>query len=319
MASTASDASDVGSPATESVADSAGDESQTFPLFARLPTELRHKIWRDALAGTAVKDKTGPIMWSIKPSCWQARPESDLDLGDNIMRTAPDPDDEEPEALVCAYWLHSANVLPYNALLYVNQEARELAADWQADVMAQVRDEAAREPMVGTEPEQDSAAVLDDSDPPVGLVRRYFDLVHDALYFPEGDWADDDGALRGLLDLLEQHDIYCNGSTTLTRVAMTRAALLANLARLSELSTWLPRIEQLLIVLNEPPSEKPGGGGGEPKPDEAARQFEFEHDEDEDVPDDEVHAFVESIAEDLGRIAEWTDFEIVPVIAIRAC
>lgn len=187
-----------------------------FPLFTRLPRELRDQIWRDALP-----DKVGPSLSLYKKGCWCPRRLSESDTG-------YDPENDENN-LNFEFQHDLLDDIRFEMpLVYVNREARDLALAWVREQGVEMRPhEKSRRP----------------------LFVRPFDPKRDALYVALDQWND---FLREPEDRLSQPDLFerlVNTKSDVTRVAVPVALLQHELASLPEMFRYFFNLKALLIVI----------------------------------------------------------------------
>ncbi|GAM89575.1 hypothetical protein ANO11243_076140 [Dothideomycetidae sp. 11243] len=193
----------------------------TFHGFPRLPTELRLKIWREALPEHAQN-----TLRLYRKGCWQPR---------RLNRDDQDYALNRPEPRINLYFrsdlLGGVGMLLSPAL--VNHEAHAVAKEW-------MRDGSSGPPKYRLE--WHAARPL--------AVIRSLDLAHDAIYVPQDRFEDfvfepnrrlACPDLSGKIVVIHGQDVK--------RVAIPMALLENHSGLATELLTYYPGVELLLIVL----------------------------------------------------------------------
>ena len=169
--------------------------SSTFPLFSRLPPELRNQIWCNA-----VPDKIGPALYFYREGCWCPRllSKSDKEYG-------PEYDENILIFEFCYDLLDDAQFeVP---LAFVNREARGIALAWVRKQGIELRSYENRH---------------------YPIFVRPFDPMRDALYVVLDKWFDflcEPDNWRFQPDLFEQ---LVDLKSDLTRIAVPESLLRSN-------------------------------------------------------------------------------------------
>lgn len=197
--------------------------SFTFPLFPRLPTELRMKIWRVALP-----DEDRPALYPYKRGCWCPRWLSPSDPGYD-PNCEPNIDLEFRHDL-----LEDIQVdLPP---VFVNREARGIALTWAHQHDIKMRFCKNRQCHVFTRP---------------------FKLERDVLYIAPNRSND---FFVESIDRLEEPDLFdqiVNISPALARFAIPRTQLETEEDPLREQFDNFVCLAVLFVIVNTPPPEFP--------------------------------------------------------------
>ncbi|KAI9745723.1 MAG: hypothetical protein M1818_001259 [Claussenomyces sp. TS43310] len=270
-----------------------------FPLFSRLPRELRDQIWCDALP-----DKVGPALFFFREGCWCPRrlTESDKQY---------DPADDELN-LEFQFRPDLLDDTQFDIpLVFVNREARRVALAWAREQGIEVR------PCEGRK------------DP---FLVRPLDLMRDALYITLDQW---DGFLDEPSDRQSQPDLFdrmVNLEPYITRLAVSEALLRREVATLDFLFLHYYRLNMLLIIVDAQLDLQPADNDVE-----VQRRWEFENaqggalfwDPDrgvfdpgdaEYVGDEDLYRLILEAAKVLGECLpkeHIRSFEIRPVYAVR--
>lgn len=192
----------------------------TFPLFSRLPPELRDQIWREALPGSI-----GPGLHFYKKGCWCPRHLTASDEG-------YDPSNDELN-LNFEFRYDLLDDMQFEAaLVSVNREARDIALGWAREQGLEIRRrDGGRQP----------------------VFVRAFDPTRDALYVGLGQWDD---FITEPSDRCSEPDLVerlVTVATDVRRVAVPEELLPREGAWLAEVFQYCDRIEALLVVVDEQP------------------------------------------------------------------
>ena len=276
--------------------------SSTFPLFSRLPLELRDQIWRDALP-----ENVGPALYPYRKGCWCPRRLSKSDKGYDSENDENNLNLEFRHDFL--YDIHFE--LP---LVSVNREARALALAW------------AREQGVTKRPRDDGRA-------PVFV--RSFDPMRDALHVSLDKWDD---FLSEPDDRLFEPDLsgqLVDIKSDIRRIAVPEALLrneLTSVAWLADIFQYFFNVNVLFVVVDPQPDLQ--STDDDPR---VQQRWEFEKTQgaafiwdderggfdsegSEDVGDDALHRLIEQTNEELGEELSKKSihsFEIRPVFAVR--
>lgn len=195
----------------------------TFPLFSSLPTELRIKIWRDALP-----DDDRPALYPYKRGCWCPRWLSPSDPG-------YDPNCEPNIDLEFRHDLldHIQVDLP---LLFVNWEARGIALSWA---------------------HQNDIEMRFYKDRQCHVLTRPFKLEHDVLYIAPNRLND---FYIESIDRIGEPDLFdqcVSVSPALARFAVPWTLLETEEDPLREMFDDFVCLAVLFVIVNTPPPEFP--------------------------------------------------------------
>lgn len=193
-----------------------------FPLFSRLPPELRNQIWQDALP------EIGQPLYFYKKGCWCPRRLVEGDPG-------YDPDNDELN-LVYEFRHELLNHVKIDVPGYfVNREAHGIASAWihgQGLELCSHKGEL--------------------------IFVRPFDPLRDTLYVPLEKWNDfiNEPADRTFQPDLLYRGLDCPG-IVFTRIAIPKAVLEDDPDPLSAFFDWYERFNKLFIIANPPPELQP--------------------------------------------------------------
>lgn len=271
--------------------------SSTFLHFSSLPSELRNRIWHDALP-----DKDEPALCFYKKGCWCPRHLSESD------------EEYDPDGMCNLEFEFRHDLLDHVQvevpLFFVNREARGIALAW-------VREQ--------------GIALRFCKDRQCYYFVRSFDPMYDTLYLALDRWNDfcfePDGRLFEP-DLLGQM-VHHKGQT-IPRIAVPEALLPSEAAALSEIleSYFYPAV--LFIIIGAQPDMQLNDE------DTRMRRWElgstrgraffwnnghrgFDFGEGECIGDEALYRRIEEASKELAeRLAETSNrvFEIRPVLAV---
>jgi hypothetical protein len=192
----------------------------TFPLFSRLPAELRNQVWEELLL-----DDLGPTFYFHKKGCWH------------------------PEDLTKSSKLHDADRVHYDfhyhlellndvvlrlPLLFVNHESRSIALAW-------------------VDKQQTSISMHGLGHDGYPIFKRPFNPKLDALYVPAHLWIEFHTEPS---DRLHEKDILrlpLFVSSDVTRLAVPVALLQGGKFALSDIRMYVPDLKELLVVVDPEP------------------------------------------------------------------
>lgn len=194
-----------------------------FPLFSRLPAELRNQIWQDTLP-----DKIGQLLYFYKKGCWCPRRVVEGDQG-------YDPDNDELN-LAYEFRHELLNHVKIDVPGYfVNREAHSIASAW-------VRRQGLK---------------LCSHKGKLIFVRP-FDPLLDTLYVPLEKWSD---FLNEPHDRQFQPDLLYRGldcpGISFTRIAIPKTVLEDDPDPLPAFFEWYERFERLFVIANPLPELQP--------------------------------------------------------------
>lgn len=198
----------------------------TFPIFSRLPPELRNRVWIEALPA-----KDPPALFIYKQDCWAPRwvyshEEGYIPGEDNLYLEFRHEQLEPVEVDI--------------PLAFVNREARSIAFTWAKD---------------------QGIGILVRHNGRNPTFTRRFQRTYDAMYIPYDKWH---GAIQGPLDRIFQPDLMGQLSRPglgLTHMAIPEALLRASPSFLIGLFDWYHQVQVLYVIVGEKLDLQLGGEG----------------------------------------------------------
>jgi hypothetical protein len=190
----------------------------SFPRFSHLPFELRSQIWNDSLDET-----DGPALFFYRTGCWQPFEE---------------PAFVEAEDIGEAMYMHLRHDLltPVEIkmpLVFVNQEARDIALAWVRRQGVEIRFHEQRK---------------------CHVFVRHFDTSRDTLYIPKDNWREFCGLepdnRSWQADLVNQDISTCSH---VFRLALPEELFQTEIETIDLPHLWLFSIDVLFIIINVPP------------------------------------------------------------------
>jgi hypothetical protein len=197
----------------------AGTEFMTFSHFLRLPSELRTRIWLEALP-----DADGSALYSYQKGCWCLRRLTEVDH-------EYDADDEKNLSLEFRHDLLEPTRVEV-PLFLVNDEARNVVLPWICDQGIELG--------FGEDGE-------------VQCLVRQFDPSRDVLYIAPDRWFD---FCNEAYDRLFEPDLLgraVSHGTDITRIAVPEVFVWSRADELSDIFDWFSAVSLLLIIVDAQP------------------------------------------------------------------
>lgn len=197
--------------------------ARDFPLFSRLPAELRNQIWHDTLP-----DQIGPLLYFYRKGCWCPRRLTEVD----------EDYDTDNDELNLNYEFRYELLDPVRIdvpIFLVNREAHSIASAWV---------------------NEQGLTLCSHKDHIIPV--RPFNPLLDTLYVPLENWDD---FLREPYDRQFQPDLLnrnvnCPG-IAFTRIAVPEPVLHDEEDPLRDFFEWYERLERLFIIVNAPSELQP--------------------------------------------------------------